>query len=98
MRGPSRGVGDRVVEAQSGAVARGGIPSGRPDATAGGPKERGGESGVDGILALAVAVCGYGSSESCGAIVLGPHGSERGEPLAGQRPSAIHRDRCLGSG
>ena len=73
------GVGDRVLEAQRAAFARGGVPRVGAVACAGGLEERRVEPGVDGVVGLAVAVCGCGADEARGAVVVAVDCGDRGK-------------------
>src|SRR6266540_509312 len=67
------GVGDRVLEAQRVAFARGGIPCVGPAPCAGGLEECPLEPGLDRILGFVVAVCVGGADECRGALVVAVH-------------------------
>src|SRR3954449_12818958 len=64
------GIGDGVLEAQSAALARGGIPCVAPVACAGGLEECRFESRLDRILGCVIAVCVSGADECRGALAV----------------------------
>ena len=72
------GVGDRVLEAQLAAVARGDVPRVAATVRAGGFNERMVEPGLDSIKCLGV-VCGSGADERGGAFGVAMHRGDGGQ-------------------